>query len=448
MKKLFSTILLAFMALTMFAQSENTYRLVVHKTNGTTQGFSVQNVDSISFKKVSNEVGVDVEIKEINTSDPENEYVIVSLMPSEVTKKYRFTLVPKTTADVYKNSVEDMRMYFDPDPTIPTLTEAVDNAQLSGFNFKLLPGVYYSVMVLSYDELDNPVNAQSYDFMVPEVELVGKPSVDIVVGETTAFSIEVTFKPNADCVGYYICCFEPGLAEKQFNEFGALMGFACMGDMIKSFGKTLHEGEYTTTWYDMVPGVDYEIYVQPVDANYNYAPMCIQIASTPKIGGEGLAEMSIELGALKENENGHGYLQEISFIPNDQTMAHRDIVAMKSAFDNGTWTEESLVDYMKHDTNPDYPDFIIDPDWDQYGVHKGDFPVTPGDTYYVYSIGKNTKGEYGPFVKKEFTVPENPKLANKAYTADKNYIVKEVGKSNTYKLCNGKELKRNMVIKK
>lgn len=447
MKKFLSIIFFAFMAVTMFAQSNETYRLVVHKSNGTTQGFSVQNVDSISFKKVTNEVGVEVDIKEINRTDPENEYVIVSVTPSEVTKKYRFTLAPKTTADVYRKSVEDMRMYFDPDPTIPTLTEAVENAQLSGFNFKLVPGVFYSIMVLSYNELDEPVNAQTFDFQVPEVELIGDPSVDIVVSETTPFSISISFKPNEDCLGYYICCFEPGLAEKQFNEFGALMGFACMGDMIKSFGKIMHEGEYTTTWNDMVPGMDYEVYAQPLDKNGNYAPMCITVASTPKIGGEGLAEMTIELGNLKEKEQGYGYLQEISFIPNDQTMAHRDIVAMKSAFDNGTWTEESLLDYMKHDTNPDYPDFIIDPDWDQYGVHTGDFPVSPGDTYYVYSIGKNANGEYGPFVKKEFTVPENPKLA-KTYSADKNSLVKEIGTSKDFKLGNGQVLKRSIIIKK
>ena len=447
MKKLFSTILFAFMALTMFAQTDNSYRIQIHQKNGSTKSFAVNNVDSVTFKKSTNEVGVDVVVKEVNIEDPNNQYVVLSLTPTDATSKYRLTVVPKSTADSYGVSVEFMQKYFDPDPSLPTLTEGAEEAVLSGFPFQFVPGVYYSVMVLSYNENGEAANAQCYDFQVPEVELVGNPSVDIQLGEITSYSIQVTFVPNEDCVGYYICCFEPGLAEKQFNEFSPLMGFACMGDMIKSFGQIMHEGEYSTTWYDMVPGMDYEIYVQPMDANDNYAPMCIKVAPTPKIGGEGLAEMTIELGDFKNNDNGNGYLQEISFIPNDQTAAHRDIVATKESFDSGVWSEEKLLDYMKHDTNPDYPDFIIDPDWDQYGVHTGDYPVTPGKTYYIYTIGKNANGEYGPHTKKVLEVPSNPNLMPAAKTA-KVSIIKEIGASKTYKLGNSKVMKRNLIISK
>ena len=446
MKKLLSTILFAFMAVAMFAQSDETYRLVIHGKNGGTQSFAVNNVDSISFKKVVDKVGVNVDITEINNENPENEYIVVNIIPTEACAKYRFAVVPKVTSDTYGSSIDIMKMYFDPDPTLPTYTEALENATISGFNFHLVPGVTYAVMVLSYDELGTACNAQVFEFTVPAEPLVGNPSVDCHIDDVTATTVTITFTPNADCAGYYTCFFEPGLAEKQFNEFGPIMGFACMGDMIKSFGQELHTDVFTITWDQLAAGVPYEVYVQPLDANGNYAPMVNAIAETVKIGGEGLAEMSIELGALTWDEEYKSYFQEISFVPNDQTAAHRDIVAKKSAFDDGTWTEEKLLDYMKHDKNPDYPDFIEDPEWDNYGVHKGEFPVTPGQTYYIYTIGKNLNGEYGPFTKKEFTPdPDAPKTMLR--NAVKGSFVKERGVSKNVKLGKGRVFDRINVMK-
>ena len=445
MKKLLSMIFFAFMATTMFAQS-NPYRFVIHQKGGVKKAFTVESVDSVSFKKLESEVGVDVEIKEINRDDPNDEYIVVSMRPTPACKKYRFAVVPEVTSNLYGGSIENMRKYFDDDEFLPTLTEGLEDAYIGGFSFGLLPGIYYTVMVLSYDEFGIPCNAQNYTFQVPAVPIVGNPSVECTINEATANSINITFTPNADCAGYYTCFFEPGLAEKQFKQFGPMMGFACMGDMIKSFGQELHEEEFTITWDQLAAGVDYEVYVQPLDANGNYADMVITTASTLKIGGEGLAEMTIELGEYSGDAE-FGYYQEISFIPNDQTAAHRDIVAMKSAFDNGTWTEETLVDYMKHDKNPDYPDFIEDPDWDKYGVHTGHFPVTPGDTYYIYSIGKNINGEYGPFTKVVYTAPDAP-AANMKFTADKRMLVKEKNTAGSEVKSNGKVLTKRLMIRK
>lgn len=435
------------MAMNMCAQ--NPYRFVIHGNNGEKKAFTVESIDSVSFKKLESEVGVDVKIKEINTEDPNDEHIVVSMLPTPACKKYRFAVVPKVTSDLYSGSVDYMRRYFDGNEFLPTMTEGLEEASLGGFNFSLLPGIYYAVMVLSYDEFDIPSNAQTYEFQVPAVPIVGNPTVECRVDEVGPTSVTVTFIPNEDCAGYYACFFEPGLAEKQFKEFGPMMGFACMGDMIKSFGQKLHEDEYTITWNDLAAGVDYEVYMQPVDANGNYADLVTSIVSTQKMGGEGIAEMTIELGAFTGDDQ-YGYSQEISFIPNDQTAAHRDIVAKKSAFDAGIWTEEKLLDYMKHDKNPDYPDFIEDPDWDQFGVHTGNFPVTPGQTYYIYSIGKNIKGEYGPHTMVEFTAPESAgtSTSSKAYTSDKRMLVKEIGGMKNDVKSNGKVITKQMIIRR
>ena len=325
------------------------------------------------------------------------------------------------------------------------MQDDLDHAELFGFNFNFVPAVYYTVMVLAYDEFGIPCKAQKKDFQVPDVPLVGNPSVSVNVDEATPTTLTVTMTPNDDCKGFYCCLFEPGLAESQYNEFAPEMGFACMGDMIKAFGHQLHEDVYTTTWDLLAAGVEYDVYVLPLDANGNYGDMVISKAKTLTLGGEGLAEMTISLGEFSGDAE-YGYYQEIIFTPNDQTSAHGDIVAKKSAFDDGIWTEESLLDYMKHDKNPDYPDFLEDPDWDKFGVHKGNFPVTPGKTYYVYSIGKNIKGEYGPFVKLEFTVPQ---AATKTMrnSSSKGVFVKEKNATNDYVLPGGNVIKKRMMIR-
>ena len=86
------------------------------------------------------------------------------------------------------------------------------------------------------------------------------------------------------------------------------------------------------------------------------------------------------------------------------------------------------------------------PEWDNYGVHKGEFPVTPGQTYYIYTIGKNLNGEYGPFTKKEFTPdPDAPKTMLR--NAVKGSFVKERGVSKNVKLGKGRVFDRINVMK-
>ena len=148
----------------------------------------------------------------------------------------------------------------------------------------------------------------------------------------------------------------------------------------------------------MNPGSDYELYIQPWDANGNTADYSVVSASTQKMGGEGLAEMTITIGEFGVSA-GYGYYQEVTYTPNDQVSLHRDMVLEKKALDSGQWTEDSVANYLKGD-NP------YDPEWNQYGVDVARWGVDPATSYVAYSIAQNINGEWGPLVSVEFTTPE------------------------------------------
>lgn len=227
-------------------------------------------------------------------------------------------------------------------------------------------------------------------------QLVGNPSVDYTVDEVGTDYITITFTPNADASGYAICLFEAGTAEQQFAMFGAWMGFQTMGDMIRGWGITKTES-YQHTWVNQNPGSDYEIYVQCWDANGVDADMIIIPVTTQSMGGEGLAEMTIEIGEFGGDEE-MGYYQWVTYTPNENVSLHRDIIIELEAYESEEWGEDNLIAYLKQD-NP------YDPYWDQYGVDVAQWSAKPNTWYMAFSIAKNALGEWGPLAGVEFKTP-------------------------------------------
>ena len=243
-------------------------------------------------------------------------------------------------------------------------------------------------------------------------QLVGNPSVDYTVDEVGTDFITITFTPNADAAGYAICLFEAGTAEQQFAMFGPWMGFQTMGDMIKAWGITKTE-TYQYTWTNQSPGTDYEIYVQCWDVNNVDADMIIIPVTTLKMGGEGVAEMTIEIGEFGGDEE-TGYYQWVTYIPNENVSLHRDIIIELEAYESEEWGEENLINYLKED-NP------WNPYWDQYGIDEAQWNAQPDTWYIAFSIAKNANDEWGPLVGVEFKTPGNSTGVNEL-AADKGQI--------------------------
>lgn len=74
--------------------------------------------------------------------------------------------------------------------------------------------------------------------------------------------------------------------------------------------------------------------------------MIIVPVTTKSLGGDGLAEMTIEIGEFGGDEE-NGYYQWVTYTPNDQVAVHHDIIITKAAYETEEWGEENLLNYLR-----------------------------------------------------------------------------------------------------
>lgn len=439
MKKILSLILFVLASVNVSAQDNPNRVFIWDKVYGY-RGYLVEHVDSIVFKKIDEDIHVDVKYLGFNNDDPANPVVFASFKRSPNCFRFSYMVMPKSLADAFKDDTEiaDLMQFGDGGEYY----EDYDEGAITNFDFEFVPGAAYTIVAMAYDCYGIPCRGTKVDFNAPDAQIAGNPDVKWTLDDKQLKSLTVSMVPNEDCRQYYYYLFQYGQAEEMYNQFAANEGYVCMGDMIKAFsGEEIYTGAETKTWENLKPNRKYQLYIQPVDVRMNYAPMIIADLETETIGGEGIAEVAIDIKEFgKYNDY---YYQHIIFTPNDQCAAHRDLIFYKELFDNGTWTEESVVEYMKNEKNPDYPDNVEDPYWDNYGVDDVKFYVEPNTTYYAYTIGKNINGEYGEPVRVEFTTPSeatapSPVLHKK--------ISRRVGASDDIVLPGGKVIKKRLML--
>lgn len=440
MKKLISALIFMFMSLAISAQKHPDRMFVVEKS-GALRGFLVERIDSVYFKKVNGRYNVDITLHDFDSSDPEDPKIIVSFKRSKWCYYYRFTVMPKSEAKLYPTDA-DVAAYFDWKGG-EMESKDYDHAEMSGFDFTFVPDAEYTILAMAYDGYGIACEASRVDFKYG-FKLEGNPSVTYNIDEVGQQTATVSMTANDDCSEYYICIFPKGQAEQEFFKWSGMLGFTCMGDMIKQWSGKEHTGTYTHTWHDLVPATDYELYIQPCDINGHYGEMVIAPLSTEVMGGSGIAEVTIEIGEFGCQTDASGnknYWQEVIFTPNDQCAAHRDMIITKEALDDGTWTEDRFIKYMKNEKNPQNAD---DPYWDIYGVDNAKFNVNPDTEYVAYTISKNAEGEWGPVAKKEFKTPASVQQPARMVRAQ---ILQRINASRDVTLPGGKVIKKRIMIK-
>ena len=386
--------------MSLFAQT-NPNRVIITEKSGNVKSFLAERIDSIWFAKVEGRIAAEIEYLGYVEGGGENGEDIIQIAVTRTAgcQAFRIDCMPKNRADMLGTEAniasylesENSEMYW----------QDFTQANMSGYEFS--PDTEYSIVTVGYDQYGTACGAEKVDFRTPKKELVGDCSIEYEVTDITPYEITIKFTPASGVAGYAACLFGEGQAEEQFQQFGPMFGFINMGDMIRQFGFN-DTGAATHTWENNDPGTNYEIYVQPWDVNGTYADMIVIPVTTKKIGGEGLAEMTIEIGDFGRNDG--GYYQIVTYTPNENVSMHRDIIIEKNS------ENAENEDYIKELLMGDMPG---DPEWNQYGVDVAYWTADPETEYIAYSMGMNINDEWGPLAKKVFKTPaDTGKAAQKA----------------------------------
>lgn len=401
MKKLFTILALALATLTASAQTDVPNRMLIkqgNEQNPTIKAFAINKVQEVNFARVDGEIKATIAFDSYVKKDDGQDMLKLAITRSESCESYCIDVLPANLAKLYDD--DTMAKYFE-QKNAKKMYEDFTSGELTGIELK--GNTNYTVITLGYDQYGVPGETSRADFTTPKEQTVGTPSVTCNFDEITGTSFTVTVTPNADCGEYFLVQLGRGELEKQFEEWGARMGYANIGDMIKGFAWYGHNEVYIQTFGDLLPCTDYDLIILPTDVNGTYGDIITVPVTTAKQGGDGVAEMTItyqEVGGDAEN----GYYLPVTYTPNDQTSIHHDLLIEKNFF-NQNYTDESLAALMKSDTNPFNP---YDTYWNAIGVKNEKWNCTPGETYYAVSIAKNANGEYGPFAKVEIvTAPKN-----------------------------------------
>lgn len=419
MKKLFTILALALATITASAQTDVPNRMLIKQGNEqrpTIKAFAIDKVQEVNFARVDGEIKAAITFDSYVKKDDGQDMLKLAITRSESCESYCIDVLPANLAKLYDD--DTMAAYFE-QKNAKKMYEDFTSGELTGIELK--GNTNYTVITLGYDQYGVPGETSRADFTTPKEQTVGTPSVTCNFDEITGTSFTVTVTPNADCGEYFLVQLGRGELEKQFEEWGARMGYANIGDMIKGFAWYGHNEVYTQTFGDLLPCTDYDLIILPTDVNGTYGDIITVPVTTAKQGGDGVAEMTItyqEVGGDAEN----GYYLPVTYTPNDQTSIHHDLLIEKNFF-NQNYTDESLAALMKSDTNPFNP---YDTYWNAIGVKNEKWNCTPGETYYAVSIAKNANGEYGPFAKVEIvTAPKNaPAKVAKAENGVANRIAK------------------------
>lgn len=419
MKKLFTILALALATLTASAQTDVPNRMLIKQGNEQSQtikAFAIDKVQEVNFARVDGEIKATIAFDSYVKKDDGQDMLKLAITRSESCESYCIDVLPANLAKLYDD--DTMAAYFE-QKNAKKMYEDFTSGELTGIELK--GNTNYTVITLGYDQYGVPGETSRADFTTPKEQTVGTPSVTCNFDEITGTSFTVTVTPNADCGEYFLVQLGRGELEKQFEEWGARMGYANIGDMIKGFAWYGHNEVYTQTFGDLLPCTDYDLIILPTDVNGTYGDIITVPVTTAKQGGEGVAEMTITYDAVGGDAES-GYYLPVTYTPNDQTSIHHDLLIEKNFF-NQNYTDESLAALMKSDTNPFNP---YDTYWNAIGVKNEKWNCTPGETYYAVSIAKNANGEYGPFAKVEIAAvsKDAPAKVAKAENGVANRIAK------------------------
>lgn len=389
MKKFIFTLLSTILCLSVFAQEIDPNRLLVIEKSGNYKSYVVDKLDYIEFRTVEGEVAADIEVLDVAI-----DVVTVKIMRTQSCQAFKLSCYP--TVSIASVSDDYLAAKVDSE-TADLYWQDFDQAGMSGANLE--PGTDYTIVTVGFDQYGTVCEARRAEFTTPVKEVVGTPEVSVEVVDLQKYEFTVAFTPNADVSKYSVVAGAVGEIQAQYEMFAPMFGFSNFGQMIEMWGVAF-EGEGEFTWSDMSPGTEYEIFIQAWDTKGTMAPYAVYNITTPSLGGEGVAEVTITVGKYELADWWGEMLpsQFMTFTPNDQSSAYRFAVYLASEYD-------PQADLIKADLCTEPP--VPMSNWFYYEEVITDYQINPNTECVAIAAAKNVNGEWGPVAELRFTTPAN-----------------------------------------
>lgn len=376
-----------------FAQGQeaNPNRVIVTDKGGVSKGFVIDYIEDMSFARVDGEVLAKVTVDQVGLTTMR---LTIKMTPE--CKSYKLAVLPQATSNQLGNDANAIRYINSlPASNVPVLDEDFNNGELSGI--ELNADSKYSIITIGIDKYGIEAGVFRADFETPAPPIVGNPSVDVKVLDTTLDSFTLEFTPNKDVRSYWTVAGEKGTMQEQYEQFAPMFGFSNFNEMIKMWGIE-RSGTTSNTWSDMAPNGEYEVFIAMTDANGNFAPYQVFDVSTLSLGGKGEAEVAISLVSFTATDWDGKMLptQAIKYSPNDQAACYRF----------GLY-DAAVYDSSKKDIQED---LCSDPEmnvayWFQYFEGVSEYQVDVNKEYVAIAAAKNIDGKWGKITELRFKTP-------------------------------------------
>ena len=368
--------------------------------NGFAESYDINNIDSISFTSVPGAVAANIEIVECSLSG-----VVANITRTPSCEGFKITCFPSSSISAMSDDI--LAQYVN----VNVSQIYYDDYSNVNLNASFQPNTDYALVTAGFDKYGLLCDVVRAPFRTPSEDLVGNPEVEVEILENNLYDFTLRFTPNEDVSKYSILLGEAGVLESQYSMFASAYGWSNMGEMIEDWGLDF-TGEETYQWTDKAPNTEYEVFIQMRDNDNNMAPYEVFEFKSKNFGGEGVAEVEITLGeyTLTYWEGSLLPAQFITFTPNDQTSAYRINVVLAENYD-------ADVEGYKEDLCSD--PFMPTQGWFQYEELTTDYQIDPNTSCVAIAAAKNANDEWGPVTELRFTTPasvENSRITTHTLT--------------------------------
>lgn len=397
MKKIFTTF--ALLAALIGAGSTSAYsaerpnRVIIVDKAGGYNSYVTDDIAQIQFPYVPGEVSVDVEILE----EIQVDYMVLQMLKSEACESFSLSIVPRVISDKLTNMAAQVNYVESDNPT--RYYQDFTYGEVSGINLEY--STPYSIITVAYDNLGIAAGTTVTNFETPAVDIDGNPYIEVTPEIVTLDAFQLRFEPNEYVGQYYLCAFESGTLQQQFEMFGAMMGYANVNEFIVGLAwNRAQQGAVSYAWDGMEPGTAYDIAMAITDKNGNFIPNPqLYTVTTEGMGGSGEAYVTVTPGAYILNDWDGQMLpsQFFTFTPNDETLRYRW----------GIWLQD------EYDADPDGHNMSVQQeappaygDWWTYGEVEGDYQLNPSTSVVIVVASQNLNHEWGKLNVFRFTTPD------------------------------------------